>query len=370
MLGYRRGDVITRNPTAPDTTMTRSAIVAPQTDPTPIFEAFRGSLATELLTASIAPLGVYAKLAGGPMDAEALRDALALADRPFVVLTTALKAMGLLASEPNGRIGLTPLAREHLVPGAEFDLTGYVGLAAESPGVVEMVERLTTNRPAGGGKDEAGAAFIYREGIESAMEREASARNLTLALAGRARNVAPALARNVPLEGARRLLDIGGGTGIYSIAWLQSHPGLTAVVWDRPEVLKVSREMAESFGVSDRLETVAGDMFRDPVPEGADVILLSNILHDWDVPDCRALVSRCAQALPPGGRLLIHDVFLNDALDGPLPIALYSASLFRLTEGRAYSAAEYRGWLVEAGLKPCAVVPTLIHCGVLEGVKA
>ena len=61
---------------------------------------------------------------------------------------------------------------------------------------------------------------------------------------------------------------------------------------------------------------------------------------------------RCAAALPAGGRLLIHDVFLNDDLDGPLPVALYSAALFALTEGRAYSAAEYRAWLREAGLTP------------------
>ena len=56
-------------------------------------------------------------------------------------------------------------------------------------------------------------------------------------------------------------------------------------------------------------------------------------------------------------------------LDGPLPIALYSAALFTLTEGRAYSAAEYRGWLAEAGLVVGAVLPTLVHCGVLTGTK-
>jgi hypothetical protein len=66
---------------------------------------------------------------------------------------------------------------------------------------------------------------------------------------------------------------------------------------------------------------------------------------------------------------LIHDVFLNDALDGPLPVALYSAALFSLTEGRAYSAAEYRGWLESAGLTPGPLVPTLIHCGVLPARK-
>jgi SAM-dependent methyltransferase len=139
-------------------------------------------------------------------------------------------------------------------------------------------------------------------------------------------------------------------------------------VWDRPEVLKVAREMAEQYGVSDRLDFVPGDMFVDPVPK-ADVVLLSNILHDWDEPECRALVARCAAALSPGGRLLIHDVLLNDDHSGPLPIALYSASLFTLTEGRAYSACEFQSWLVEVGLSLLPITPTLVHCAVIGGRK-
>jgi ubiquinone/menaquinone biosynthesis C-methylase UbiE len=350
--------------------MKLSALVAPATDPTPIFEIYRGNLACELLTAAVAHFDVFGRLAGGPLAAAALRDALGLAARPATVLFTALRAMGVLADDGQGQLALTPLAREHLVPGGHFHVGAYIGLSAESPGVVEMVERLRTNRPAGSRAEEHGAAFIFREGIASAMEHAAAARRLTLALAGRARNVAPVLAARYPLEDARLLLDVGGGTGIYAIAWLQQHPRLRAVVWDRPEVLKVAAEIAQEFGVSDRLECQSGDMFRDPVPPGADVVLLSNILHDWDIPECRTLLGRCSRALPLGGRLLIHDVFLNDALDGPLPVALYSASLFRLTEGRAYSAREYRGWLAEAGLVAHEVVPTLIHCGVLPATRS
>jgi SAM-dependent methyltransferase len=346
-----------------------NALAAPTVDPTPIFEVFRGNHATELLTAAVAHFNVFGRLAARPMTPDELRRDLGLAGRPAVVLLTALRAMGLLTADGQGRLDLTLLAREHLVPGGPFDVSDYVGLAADSPGVREMAERLRTNRPAGA-EEEKGAAFIYREGIESAMEREATARHLTLALAGRAKNVAPLLAERVPLAGARRLLDVGGGTGIYSVACLRKNPGLRAVVWDRPEVLKVAREFADAYGVAGRLECVPGDMFRDPLPADCDVVLLSNVLHDWDVPECRALVGRCADALPPGGRLLVHDVFLNDALDGPLPIALYSAALFALTEGRAYSAAEYREWLRAAGLAPGEVLPTLIHCGVLAGVKA
>jgi hypothetical protein len=110
-------------------------------------------------------------------------------------------------------------------------------------------------------------------------------------------------------------------------------------------------------------------MFRDPFPSGADVVLLSNILHDWDEKECRELLARCAAALPSGGRLLIHDVFLDDDLGGPLPIALYSAALFSVTEGRAYSVAEYRAMLAEAGFGVTQVVPTRVHCGVLVAVR-
>ncbi|MBM3996709.1 MAG: methyltransferase domain-containing protein [Planctomycetes bacterium] len=344
-----------------------SATTAPNVDPTPIFEIFRGSYATELLTAAVAHFNLFGRLAQTPMPLSDLGKALALEERPTIVLTTALRSFGLLTMDAANRLALTPLAQEHLVPGGAFDVGDYVGLAANSPGVIEMVERLRSNRPAG---HATGVAFIYREGVASAMEDEEAARHFTLALAGRAKNVAPILAERVPMDDARLLVDVGGGTGIYSIALLQRNPKLQVIVVDRPEVLKVAREMAERYGVSERLRTQAGDMFRDPLPAGADAVLLSNILHDWDVAECRALIERCAGMLRPGGRLLIHDVFLNDGLDGPMPIALYSAALFCLTEGRAYSAAEFRTWLVAAGLAAGPVVPTLIHCGVLPAFRA
>jgi predicted O-methyltransferase YrrM/DNA-binding transcriptional ArsR family regulator len=346
----------------------KSAQALPTTDPTPIFEHFRGSYGTELLTVAVAHFNVFGLLADRPRSFGDLRIALGLAERPAVVLVTALRAMGLVEKQHDGRLSLTSLAAEHLAPGATFEVSDYVGLAATSPGVLEMAERLRTNHPADVSGD-GGAAFIFRQGIKSAMDQEKLARHFTLALAGRAKNVAPVLAERLPMDGVKRLLDVGGGTGIYSIALLQKYPHLRAIVLDHAEVLKVAAEMAQSSGVADRLELREGDMLADPLPTDCEAILLSNILHDWDVPQCQQLVERCAAALPAGGRLLIHDVFLNDELDGPLPIALYSAALFTLTEGRAYSQAEYRGWLTDAGLSPDEMIPTLIHCGVLAGTK-
>lgn len=344
-------------------------LVRPPTDPSPLVELCRGSYATELLTAAVAHLRLFSTLAAKPMTFEAIQKAIDLEARPANVLIVAMRAMGLIDATIDDQLDLSPLARQHLVPGGDFYMGDYVGLAAESPGVLAMVERLRTNRPAAAKESDPGAAYIFRAGTESAMDHDDSARRLTLALAGRAKNVAPALAQRVPMPAAKRLLDVGGGTGIYSIALLQANPSLRAIVWDRAPVLNVAREWAEHYGVTDRMEFLSGDMFSDPVPTDCDVMLLSNILHDWDVRRCRELIGRCASVLPSGGELLIHDVFLNDALDGPLPIALYSAALFSITEGRAYSGAEYAGWLTEAGLSPGPILPTLIHCGVIAGKK-
>jgi predicted O-methyltransferase YrrM len=341
----------------------------PRLDPTPIFEFYRAGYGSELLVAAVLHLQVVDAFFDGPLTPEELRAILELAPRPASVVLTTLRAFGLIVADGQGKLDLSELAREHLLAGSPFSICGYLGLSADSPGVRAMVERLRTNRPAGTASDEPGAAFIYRSGIRSAMENDESARRLTLALAGRARNVAPVLAARMPLDGATTVLDVGGGTGIYSVALLRKNPNLRAIVWDRPQVLKVAAELATAYEVSDRMECVAGDMFVDPPPK-ADVVLLSNVLHDWDVPACEALVQRCATALSAGGRMLIHDVFLNDDLDGPLPVALYSIALFCQTEGRAYSAAEYCSWLRNAGLTPGPVEPTLIHCAVLPAVKS
>lgn len=344
-----------------------SATEPPRYDPAPIIEQFRGNFATELLAAAVHHFKLFEHLRENGYAFNTLRRKMGLAERPASVLLTAMKAMGLIYRDDEARLCLTPMSLEHLAGGL-FDITDYIGLGAESPGVLEMVSRLKSNRPANADRQE-GAAFIYREGMESAMEQEQAARALTMALAGRSRNIAPVLARAVDLSSAKVLLDIGGGTGIYSIALLQRNPQLRAIVLDRPEVLKVTAEYAKAYGVTDRLECLPADMFTDALPPLADTILLSNVLHDWDVPECMKLVERCAASLPSGGRILIHDVLLNDAQDGPLTVALYSAALYSLTEGRAYSGADFSSWLTKAGLTPAKAVHTLIHCSVIVGTK-
>ena len=148
-------------------------LTPPAVDPTPIFELFRGSYATELLTAAVCHFGLFGRLAHAcRRTRQELAGDLGLADRPTIVLTTALSALGLLKADASGRLDLTELAREHLLPGGPFDVGDYVGLAAQSPGVLAMVERLRTNRPASGRR--AAPRFIFREGVASAMDERRS----------------------------------------------------------------------------------------------------------------------------------------------------------------------------------------------------
>src|SRR5262249_55277594 len=119
----------------------------PALDPTPVFELFRGNHATELLAAAVAHLRVFEKLRDGPRTARDLAAKLGLAERPMTVLATGLRAMNLLSAPVPGYLELTPLAREHLLTGGPFDITGYIRLAGDSPGTLALVERLRTNRP-------------------------------------------------------------------------------------------------------------------------------------------------------------------------------------------------------------------------------
>ncbi len=339
-------------------------MVSPKFDPAPIFELFRGNYATELLTAAVNHFNVFEEIALKKVGSDDLRIKLGLERRAWIVLITGLKAFGLLL-ETNGVLELSEIAKSTLLKDSRHSIAAYIGLSAQNPGVLEMVDRLRVSTPIHADKPDVGAAFIFREGLDSAMDKTESAINLTLSLSGRAMNVAPVLAEKLPIQENKMILDVGAGSGLYSIALLEKNKDLNAILWDGAEVLKVADQFVNQAGLASRVKNLPGDMFADPVPAGVDVVLLSNILHDWDEPECITLVNKLVDALPKGGLLLVHDVFLNDELDGPLEIALYSAALFSLTEGRAYSKKEYQAWLNKAGMTLVKVIPTLAHCGVM-----
>ena len=314
----------------------RSALEPPAGDPTSIFEAFRGVHSTELLTAAVAHFEIFTRLEGGALDAAELREMIGLGERPFVVLSTALKAMGLLAAGSAGELELTSLAREHLLPGRDFYVGDYVRLAADNPSVLAMVDSLRADRPRGSDPEEGGAAYIYRDGIKSAMEDEEAARFLTMALAGRAANVAPLLARAVVLGGSELLLDVAAGSGIYSAALLQANPGLRAIAWERPEVVKVALELAGEYGLGDRLDHYpvqlsGGEQQRVNIARGFitdhAILLLDEPTASLDATNRRVVVDMIREKKEKGTALLgiFHDEEVREAVaDRILDVSQFS----------------------------------------------
>jgi SAM-dependent methyltransferase len=347
----------------------------PQHDLTDLLDTFRAAQLSHLLVAAATEFDVGRELSAGPLPFDQLRQALRLAERPAVVLLTALRSLRLIDVDAAGRIALTGRGREQLSPESPFHVRGYLGLGAFSRDAQAMIACLRDDRPAGG------VSFVYHAGGEhSALDDSETAGVLTRAMADRARNVAPALAAELDLSGAELLLDVGGGHGLYSYALLQANPRLRAVIVDRRPALDVARGYAAERGLTDRVELVQGDVHAvEPTTLSgtgtADVVLIANLLHDYDADHAEALVRRYANALPAGGRLLVLDSFLHPVppgappvSDGPREVAAYSALLFSICEGRCYRLDEVQGWMRSAGLRvdeQTLLLPA--HGGVLTG---
>ena len=179
-----------------------------------------------------------------------------------------------------------------------------------------------------------------------------------------------ALAAAVAGQDIRRLLDVGGGSGVYAIAIAEASPAVQATVFEAAPVDGIARRTIAAAGLSPRVTVATGDMFTTPWPAGHDTHLFSNVLHDWDEPDCRRLLELSAAALPAGGRILIHDMLLDDDKAGPLWAAEYSVLLSTVTQGRLYSAAEIAGWLEPLGLSITANSPTALGRGLLVAARS
>lgn len=168
-----------------------------------------------------------------------------------------------------------------------------------------------------------------------------------------ARGRARAMAQAIELNGARQMLDLGGGSGAYSIALVRSSPSLHSDILDLPEVSALTRDYVEKAGVGDRIHVLPGDMLATPLQAGHyDLVLLSAVCHMFSPSENRELLQRACAALAPKGRVVISDFILETDKTAPRSAALFSLNMLVGTPGGAsYSEAEYRGWLQDAGFR-------------------
>jgi (2Fe-2S) ferredoxin/ubiquinone/menaquinone biosynthesis C-methylase UbiE len=154
----------------------------------------------------------------------------------------------------------------------------------------------------------------------------------------------------VGAEGVARMLDVGGGSGAYSIAFAKANEKLHADLLDLPGVLPIAQGHIEQAGLAARVHTRPADLRSGPLGSGYDLAFVSAICHMLSVVENRDLLRRCWRALAPGGRLVIQDFILEPDKTAPKSAALFSLNMLVGTkEGASYSEPEYAEWMREAG---------------------
>jgi predicted O-methyltransferase YrrM len=333
--------------------VSQSLLDAPATDPTVLYRSRDEIYVDDMLIAALKGLDFFTWIGPRAVTGDDVAQHFGFHRRPVDVMTTLFVAMGLLERD-RGTMRLSAISREHLVASSPWYMGPYFPALGDRPIARDLLDILRTGTPANFASRPAEADW------HRAMESEAFAEEFIAAMDCRGRLLAQALAKNLDLRGPRRLLDIAGGSGIYACSLAAHFPELRATVLEKPPVDRIARRAIESRGFADRVGVVAADMFAASLPEGFDLHLYSNVLHDWDVDVVLRLLHQSAAALPPGGQIVIHDTFLNDDKSGPLPIAGYSVLLMHVTQGRCYSVAEMEGWLRDAGFAPVRMVPSAV----------
>ena len=181
--------------------------------------------------------------------------------------------------------------------------------------------------------------------------REESTRAFIAAMDNNAKERAGQVVRAVG-NGFKRMLDLGGGSGAYSIAFAQANPQVHVDLLDQPSVLPLTQEYIRRAGLEARVQTLAGDLHTDSFPEGYDLVLLSQIAHSFSPEENRNLLGRIYQSLVPGGRLVLQDFILEADKTSPVFAALFSLNmLVNTAAGSSYSELEYDAWLRGAGFR-------------------
>jgi len=179
----------------------------------------------------------------------------------------------------------------------------------------------------------------WTEAFIAAMHRNASERS-------------PLVVKAVGAEKVRRMLDVGGGSGAYSIAFAKANPGSRADILDLATVEPIALRHIRAEGVADRIHVRAGDLRSGPLGAGYDLVLISAICHMLSPEENRDLLRRSWEALTPGGRIVIQDFILQADKTAPRFAALFALNMLVGTPaGSSYSEPEYAAWLNVAGFR-------------------
>jgi ubiquinone/menaquinone biosynthesis C-methylase UbiE len=173
-----------------------------------------------------------------------------------------------------------------------------------------------------------------------------------------ARFSAPEILGSVRLHRrARRLLDVGGGHGGYSIAFCREYPKLAATVFDLEASAAIGREIVAGEGLSERIEFKVGDFLEDDLGSDYDAALYFNIVHNYSEDDNRRVLMEVSRSLKRGGVIVVWDMFKHEKQPDMQP-ALMALHMLVASGGTSYMIEEVDGWLRAAGFKQPRIIRT------------
>ncbi|HVL85386.1 MAG TPA: methyltransferase [Pseudonocardia sp.] len=310
--------------------------------PDRIFEIAQGFMASKHLFAA-SELGLFEALGEGPVDLDGLAARTGLTRRTARISADAMVAIGLL-DRHGDRYANSPVAATFLAGATPADLRPLLRFwdRLSYPAWADLAGALGRGRP---------AREIFEIDDELVPVMSAGIAAATAA-------ACHALPGAAGLPPASRVLDIGGGTGSWSIALAAADPNLTATVFELADVARVAREHLRATAYADRIEVHVGDVLADDLPRGFDVFLLANVVHYFAPETNRSILHRIRAAAEPGARLLIADFWTDPTHTRPLPAALMAGEFaIHLNDGDVYSAEECAAWLTATGWRPTAHVP-------------
>ncbi|MCU0837581.1 MAG: methyltransferase domain-containing protein [Rhodospirillales bacterium] len=316
-----------------------------------LFDLCAGFVYSQVLLACVR-LRVFSILSDGPLPVAEIARRLSLSTDATGRLLAAAASLRLLERRRGGRFGLGPLGAAVVGNPAITAMVEHHALVYGD--LRDPVALLRAGRPA----TELAEFWAYA----GAEEPERLAADRVAAYSALMAASLPLIAEDIldahPLRRYRCLLDVGGGEGVFAATAAVHAPRLRVIVFDLPAVAKRARLRLAAEGLSERVSTVGGDFFSEPLPEGADVVTLVRIVHDHDDDAALTLLRNARRALPRGGRLLIAEPMAGTAGAEPVGDAYFGFYLLAMGRGRPRTASALAALLRASGFARSRLIPT------------
>jgi 3-hydroxy-5-methyl-1-naphthoate 3-O-methyltransferase len=315
--------------------------------PAMVMEDLTGAWRTRSLVAAI-ELDVFSQIAAGKRTVKEIGEAAGASSRGMASLLDALTAIGYLR-KTGSRYSLRPVSATFLVPGGN----SYMGATAHSVSLTwdswkNLTEAVRSGRPAETvDAPEAGKEFFPKL-VASIFPGSFAASTIAVSR----------LPKKERLK-IHKILDVGAGSGAWSLAFAQAIPQARVDTLDFPELTPITRGFAEKLGVADRYEYLERDMrVADFGRDTYDLVILGHIIHAEGEKHGKELLRKSYKALRPGGKLLIGEFVPNDTRTGPaMPVLFGLTMLLQTEEGNVFTLREYRSWLKAAGFGKVMTIP-------------